>query len=92
VTKKYILFFFKRSPVHKIGYPKGTPLEVTFPIYKHLLVGVTVQCGTFLSHTHTLVFFIVFSFQFSSLELTSVPTILNSGEGGWGWDLDSLLA
>ena len=52
--------FCKHSPVHKSGYPKGTPLEVTLPLYKHLLVGVAHRYGTFLSHTHTLVLTLCF--------------------------------
>jgi len=46
------IFFSKRSPIRKSGYPKNTPLKVTPPLYKHLLVGMAHQCETFLSHTH----------------------------------------
>ena len=51
-------------------------MEVTLPLYKHLLVDVAHQCRTFLSltHTHTSSY-IVFFYPIFSPDLTSVPTI-----------------
>ena len=74
------IYFRKRSPIRKSGYPKSTPLEVTPTYINTTSEYVLSNVGYFSIHTNNSSFSKghVYSSNFHS-NLTSIPTVFREG-------------